>query len=56
MLFALTTQAAVTVFTHGRTDDTLILTAAIAAFDELIARCRCRGSILQSWPGRYLGT
>ena len=39
---------------YSWTDDTLILTAAIAAFDELFARCCC-GSILQSWPGRILG-
>ena len=40
---------------YSWTDDTLILTAAIAAFDDLIARCRCRSSILQSWPGQILG-
>ena len=37
MLFALTTLAAVTVFIHRRTNDTLviIMTAVVAAFDEL---------------------
>ena len=40
---------------YSWTDDTLILTAAIAAFDELIARCCCRGSILQSRQGQILG-
>jgi len=43
MLFALTTQVAVTVFIHGRRHTCYFMTAAVAAFDELIVRCRRRG-------------
>ena len=47
MLSALTTQVAVMVFIHKRTthfNTCYFMTAAVAAFDELIARCRSHGS------------